>query len=65
MSDFGSKKLVPDSGNVDSAQVPDEPGTKEDPLIALLKEQNRRLKARVERLERENAELKAKLAEKQ
>lgn len=59
-----NKILGPDSGNADSAQAANETGW-DDELVGLLKEQNKRLKAQVERLEKENAELKAKMAQKQ
>ena len=63
-SKYGNRHLAPDSGNADSAQAPDEPAQDYD-VVRLLKEQNKRLKAQVERLAKENAELRAKLAEKQ
>ena len=45
-------------------EVPGESAS-DDELVGLLQEQNKRLKAQVQRLEKENAELKSKLSEKQ
>ena len=45
-------------------EVPGESAS-DDELVQLLQEQNKRLKAQVQRLEKENADLKAKLPENQ
>jgi len=45
-------------------EVPAEPAS-DDELVQLLQEQNKRLKAQVQHLEKENADLKAKLPENQ
>jgi len=59
-----SREKVP-AFAVTTAQAPDEPNSKDDDLVKLLREENKRLKIKIERLEKENAELKAKLAGKQ
>ena len=56
-------QTMPDGARIKdstTAQVPDEPTTYS--LADLLREENKRLKQRIESLEKENAELKAKLS---
>lgn len=63
-SKMTNKRVAPDSGNADGAPSQDE-SSSDDQLVGLLQEQNKRLKAQVQRLEKENAELKARLPDKQ
>ena len=62
-SKMPNKRVASDSGNADGASNQDE-SSSDDQLVRLLQEQNKRLKAQVQRLEKENAELKAKLPDK-
>jgi hypothetical protein len=71
-SGYGHRRLMPEDGSSDNDtsdhsaspdQVPEDISASR--LIKLLTEQNNRLKEKVARLEKENADLKAKLAGKE